>query len=123
MLADNGCLNVNPPAPDVKTGGRSLPFCNAVVEALGSVLALAADDFDGDVSKAVHAERARARGREIDDAPADKRPTIIDTHHDRTAGLMIGDPHLGPERQALMRSRQTRRACIFPVGTAFARIN
>ena len=88
-----------------------------------SVLALAADYFDGDVSKAVHAERASARGREIDNAPTDKRSAIIDAHHDRTASLMIGDPNVGPERQGLMRGRQTRGTRIFPVGSAFAGIS
>src|SRR5262249_54876716 len=104
MLGENGCLRGNP-LPDVKAGGRSLPFCTAVFEAWASVLALAADHFDGDVSKAVHTERAGARGREIDDAPADKRPAIIDAHHDRTAGLMVGDPDVSPQRQGFMRGR------------------
>ena len=86
-------------------------------------LALAADNFDGNVGEAIHAERTRARRCQIDDAPADKRPAIIDAHHDRAAGLMIGDPDVGPERKALMRRRQTRGTRIFAVGSAFARIN
>ena len=120
MLAENGCLNVNRRGADTKTGGRSLPFRTgssiesgrAVVEAqapVGLPSAPAADHFDGDVSEAVHAQRVGRGRRHVDDAAADERPAIVDAHDDRSAGLMIGDPNLGPERQGCDARRSSRK--------------
>src|ERR1700733_1243069 len=44
----------------------------------------------------------RTRRRQVDDAAADEGPAIVDAHHDRTAGVVIGDPHHGAERQGAM---------------------
>src|ERR1700761_9220059 len=105
ILAHKGCPNVNLHAPYVtKREARGLPFaprsCGDRLDVeFGSLAPAAADDFDGNVSQAVHAERARARRGQVDDAPGDERPAIIDAHDDRTPGLVIGDPHAGPKRK------------------------
>ena len=119
MLAEIGCLKVNLFAPTRK---REAKASRSACEALAAS-ALAADHVDGHVSETVHPERARACGRQVDYAPADKRPAIVDAHHDRPSGLMISDPNAGPQRQGLMGGRQTHGTCISPIGSASARIN
>src|SRR5271169_1549430 len=54
-----------------------------------------ADDVERHLGKAGKTERMRAGRRQVDHAAADERPAIVDAHHHRTAGAVIGDPHHG----------------------------
>ena len=44
--------------------------------------------------------------RQIDGAPAHKRPAVIDSHHDRAPVVDIGDLNMRAKRQRAMSRRQ-----------------
>jgi len=50
----------------------------------------------------VDAERVRSSARQVDNAPADERPTIVDAHYNALA-VGAGHTHACSERQRAMR--------------------
>src|SRR5262245_49104839 len=77
----------------------------------------ALDDADIDRSEAGEAELARAGGRQVDDAAANEGTAVVDADHDRTAVFLVGDAHLGAERQRLVGGRQRGRLGTLAIGS------
>lgn len=62
-------------------------------------------DADVGVSAVPEPEFGRCRLAQVDDAPADEGSAVVNGDSDGIAGALVGDLHLGTERQALMRCR------------------
>jgi hypothetical protein len=111
-----------------ETGGERPPFevrfPRSASETMLLMIDLAsADDVDRHIGKAGKAQCPRCCRRDVDNAAADERPTIIDAHHDRAAGTFVGDPHQRSKRQRLMGRCQPARRCPLAIGGAPAGVN
>ena len=62
-------------------------------------------------SSPIHTRRLRSRERQIDDPPANKRPTVGDLHHRRLIRAQVCHPNHRSHRQGQMR----RRHCVLVV--------
>src|SRR5882757_5532357 len=65
--------------------------------------------IDRHLCKSGEAENPRRGGRNVDDATAHEGTAIVDGHDDGLSIVLIGDLHLGTERQCAMGSSKSLR--------------
>ena len=139
MLADNGCSSVNARLPEAsrpdpaqaaewfrqkkREASASRFSVRSLEEAAARPAQVPVSTASVTCARPSKPSARAAAGVTSMTAAADERPAVIDAHDDRTAGLLVGDPHFGAERQGAVRRGQARRRRPFAVGGESAGIN